>query len=177
MNDVNSMKKEKIGLLLAAVFLLGGCGLSQKVSKGSSSLVKAVFTREVDTLHLSLVSRSALNNDAGGVPLPTVVRVYQLKARPAFDTASYRMLQAQDTTVLSADLLSRQVLNVMPAASATVETPLTPETQYVAVIALFQSPDLAQDTWRVVLARDELEPDTPRVIDLRDNTLTLRKAK
>ncbi|MER2300088.1 MAG: type VI secretion system lipoprotein TssJ, partial [Pseudomonas sp.] len=31
-----------------------------------------------------------------------------------------------------------------------------------------------QDTWRLVLDRDDLDPDQARVIELGDNRLTLR---
>ncbi len=38
---------------------------------------------------------------------------------------------------------------------------------------MFMAPDEARDTWRVVLSRDELDPDAPRVIEASNNRLTL----
>ncbi|MBZ8402012.1 type VI secretion system lipoprotein TssJ, partial [Escherichia coli] len=43
--------------------------------------------------------------------------------------------------------------------------------------AMFLEPDRKKNTWRVVLSRDELEPDTPRLIEVSGNTLTLLPVK
>jgi type VI secretion system protein VasD len=42
------------------------------------------------------------------------------------------------------------------------------------VVALFRSPDAQGDSWRLVLARDQLDPDNARVIELGDNALSLQ---
>ncbi|HFO8104905.1 TPA: type VI secretion system lipoprotein TssJ, partial [Escherichia coli] len=42
---------------------------------------------------------------------------------------------------------------------------------------MFLEPDRKKNTWRVVLSRDELEPDTPRLIEVSGNTLTLLPVK
>jgi type VI secretion system protein VasD len=41
-------------------------------------------------------------------------------------------------------------------------------------VALFRSPDAQLDTWRLMLTRDDLDPDRARLIEMRDNQLTLR---
>lgn len=43
-----------------------------------------------------------------------------------------------------------------------------------AIAAMFLAPDQANDTWRVVLTREDLDPDKPRIIDAGDNRLVLK---
>lgn len=38
---------------------------------------------------------------------------------------------------------------------------------------MFISPDLSEDSWRVVLRREDLDPDNARVIELNTQTLAL----
>ncbi len=161
-------------VLLLLPLLLSSCGLSQRVAKGSSSTADAVFYRRIDTLHLMFSSRAALNNNEGGIALPTMVWVYQLKERKTFDTASYTSLLKQDNTVLATDLLDKQVVQVMPGFETTVTVPMQADAQYVAVVTLFMAPDLANNTWRTVIKRNDLSPDKGQVIELNDNRLQLR---
>ncbi|AEL72911.1 hypothetical protein YPPY66_3537 [Yersinia pestis PY-66] len=42
---------------------------------------------------------------------------------------------------------------------------------------LFRRPDRTRGTWKRVLSRDDLDPDEPRVVAVRDNTLILRSSK
>lgn len=161
--------------LLLLPLLLSSCGLSQRVGQGVSSVADVVLFRKIDTLHLTLSSRSALNNSEGGETLPTVVWVYQLKDRKTFDTASYGALLKQDNPLLTIDLLDKRVVQVMPANDATLAMPMHADTQFVAVVALFIAPDVKNNTWRIVIERNDLDPDKDRVIELNDNRLQLRK--
>lgn len=161
--------------LLLLPLLLSSCGLSQRVGQGASSVADVVFFRKIDTLHLTLSSRSALNNNEGGEALPTVVWVYQLKDRKIFDTASYSTLLKQDKTLLAADLLDKQVVQVMPNNDATLAVPMHADAQFVAVVALFMAPDMKNNTWRIVIERNDLDPNKDRVVELNDNRLQLRK--
>lgn len=58
-----------------------------------------------------------------------------------------------------------------------VDMPMDKNAQYVAVTGLFNSPDQVNDTWHVVLSRDELDPDKARVIDAGNNRLALKGLK
>lgn len=162
-------------IFMLCTLLLTSCGLSQRVSQGATSVADAVLYRKIDTLHLQLASRSALNHDEGGMALPTVVWVYQLKDRKTVDTARYSTLLKQDKTVLAADLLDKQVVQVMPANNVTLAVPLHADAQFVAIVALFMAPDRQNNTWRIVLDRNDLNPDKDRVIELNDNRLQLRE--
>lgn len=91
-------------VITGMVSLVTGCGLTQKVSEGTVSLTKSIFYKEIKTLHLDLSAREAANKNAQGIALSTVVRIYQLKDRKAFDSANYQSLFAQDSTVVVAPL-------------------------------------------------------------------------
>ncbi|MDE9608217.1 type VI secretion system lipoprotein TssJ [Citrobacter sp. BNK-39] len=160
-------------VITGLVSLVTGCGLTQKVSEGTVSLTKSIFYKEIKTLHLDLSAREAANKNAQGIALSTVVRIYQLKDRKAFDSANYQSLFAQDSTVVKADLLAQRDVRVRPGESVTVDIPLENEAQYVAVAGMFISPDQSEDSWRVVLRREDLDPDKARVIELNSQALVL----
>ena len=42
---------------------------------------------------------------------------------------------------------------------------------------MFISPDQANNTWRVVLSRDDLDPDKARIIEAGNNQLTVKAVK
>jgi type VI secretion system protein VasD len=163
--------------LIALSGMLAGCGLTQSVTDGTVSATKAIFYKQVTTLHLDFTARSASNNNPNGVPLSTVVRVYQLKDRKAFDTADYRALSAADSQEIKADLLATRDIRLPPEGAYSLEMPMEKEAQYVAVVALFLAPEIEQNTWRVVMKRDELDPDKPRKIELNNNRLVLQPFK
>ncbi len=164
----------KAGLAIAMISGLAGCGLTQTVAEGTASATHALFYKQVRVMHLDFSARGAVNNNQRGVPLSTVVRVYQLRDRKAFDTADYRTLLAGDSLQINADLLVQRDVRVMPDGSVSLDIPLEKEANYVAIMALFWSPEIEQNTWRVVLERDDLDPDKPRHIELNDNRLVLQ---
>ncbi|MGJ3449097.1 type VI secretion system lipoprotein TssJ, partial [Enterobacter sp. PTB] len=45
------------------------------------------------------------------------------------------------------------------------------------VVALFRQPDLKHNTWRLVLRRDDLDPDKARTVELGDGSLSLVPVK
>lgn len=160
------------------VAVLSGCGLAQKVADGTASTAQAIFYKQLKTLHLDLNGRSAINTDdaeMSGLSVPVLVRVYQLKGNKALESATYDDLLSQGERVLRDDLLDERVVVIKPGEAAQLSTPLQDDARYVAVVALFRSPDVIENTWRIVLQRDELEPDQARVLELGDNRLTLRQ--
>jgi type VI secretion system protein VasD len=157
--------------------LLAGCGLTQKVVDGTAATAQAIFYKQVQRLHLDFNGRSAMNTDTeemSGLSVPVLVRVYQLRGSNALERATYDELVSQGERVLRDDLVNEHVVVVKPGEAAQLSTSLQGDARYVAVVALFRSPDVVQDTWRLVLQRDDLDPDQARVIELGDNRLTLR---
>lgn len=157
--------------------VLSGCGLYQSVSDTSASIAKSVFYKQVKTLHLDFTGRAAMNTDSrdmSGLSVPTLVRVYQLRDGKTFAAASYESLLTDGSAALGADLLDERAVVVKPDEGAQLNVPMNKAAQVVAVVALFRQPDTTKNSWRLVLARDELDPDNARVIELGDNRLSLR---
>lgn len=82
----------QIALAAGITLILAGCGLTQKVTDGTVAVTKSIFYKQIKTLHLDIRAREAVNSNAGGVALSTVVRIYQLKDRKTFDTTDYPSL-------------------------------------------------------------------------------------
>ena len=106
-----------------------------------------------------------------------MVRVYQLKDRKAVDAADYQTLLSNADTVLKEDVLASKELLVMPNGSVSLNMPMDENAQFVAVVALFNRPDIKNNRWRMVLTRGDLDPDRPRTIELGDGWLSLVPVK
>lgn len=163
--------------LLALCGLLAGCGLTQSVSDGAVSMTKSIFYKKIKVLHLDFEPRAATNADEAQTPLATMVRVYQLKDRQKVDAADYQKLLRDADKVLKEDMVTSKSLLVMPKGSVTLNVPMDEEAQFVAVVGLFNRPDMKNNAWKLVLTRAELDPDIPRTIELGDGFLTLVPVK
>ncbi|SUI81553.1 Uncharacterized protein conserved in bacteria [Serratia quinivorans] len=166
-----------VALTAGIILMLTGCGLTQKVTDGSVAVTKSIFYKQIKTVHLDIRAREAVNNNAGGVALSTVVRVYQLKDRKTFDTTDYPSLFKDDSQAINADLVAEKDIRLQPGGAVMVDMPMDENAQYVAVAGMFMSPDQVNNTWRVVLSRDDLDPDKARVIEAGNNRLTLKALK
>jgi type VI secretion system protein VasD len=164
-------------LTLIACCLLAGCGLTQTVTDGTVSVTKSIFYKKIKTLHLDFSPRAAINADGAQTPLATMVRVYQLKDRKSVDSADYQTLLHNADAVLKDDALASKELLVMPKGSVALNIPMDENAQFVAVVGLFNRPDLKDNRWRLVLSRDDLDPDKPRTIELGDGWLSLVPVK
>ncbi|WP_341522097.1 type VI secretion system lipoprotein TssJ [Pseudomonas sp. G.S.17] len=163
--------------LLALGALLGGCGLTQKVTESTASMTKAVFYKQVKNLHLDFSGRSSANTDETDMTVlsvPTLVRVYQLRDNKAVERADYDKLVSNDDNALVGDVLDKRAVVVKPEEGAQLNVPMNEDAQFVVVVALFREPDTKLNAWRLTLTRDDLDPDRARVIELRDSQLTLR---
>jgi type VI secretion system protein VasD len=162
---------------LAFAAVLGGCGLVQSVKDTTTSTTEAIFYRQVKTLHLDLSARTAMNTestDMSALSVPTLVRIYQLRDSQSMQKATYDDMVEEGHSVLGADLLDERSVVAKPGEGVQLDVPLSKDARFVAVVALFREPDSTSQRWRLILTRDELEPDRPRVIELGDNRLTLR---
>ncbi|TPG55427.1 type VI secretion system lipoprotein TssJ [Ewingella americana] len=164
-------------LTLIACCLLAGCGLTQTVTDGTVSMTKSIFYKKIKTLHLDFSPRSAINVDGAQTPLATMVRVYQLKDRKSVDAADYQVLLRNADAVLKDDVVASKELLVMPDGSMTLNMPMDENAKFVAVVGLFNRPDLKDNRWRLVLTREDLDPDKPRTIELGDGWLSLVPVK
>ncbi|ELY3083844.1 type VI secretion system lipoprotein TssJ [Klebsiella aerogenes] len=160
--------------LCLPLLLLSSCGLYQKTKQGTQSVAKAIFYRQVETLHLTITARGAINADDAQQAMPLRIRVLQLNDRKTFDNTEYTDLLTQPDLVLKESLLTQRQLSVYPGQTVNLDIPMDEKAQFVAVVGLFRKPDRTRGTWKQVLSRDLLDPDEPRVIEVRDNTLFLR---
>lgn len=166
--------------LVVAVALLSGCGLTQSVVEGTKSATKSIFYKQITTLRLDFTGRAALNRDdqdMTALSVPTLVRVYQLRDGKALEKATYQSVLNEGDTLLQADLLAWREVVVKPGEGATLDMPLEKDAKFVAVVGMFRMPDTTKNTWRLVIPREQLEPDRARVIELGDNTLKLQPLK
>ncbi|WP_314138386.1 type VI secretion system lipoprotein TssJ [Buttiauxella noackiae] len=163
--------------MLMACALLAGCGLTQSVKDGTVSLTKSIFYKKIKMLQLDFTPRAAINADGEQVPLATMVRVYQLSDRKNVDAADYQTLLHKADMVLKDDVLATKSTLVMPLGSVSLNMPMDESAQFVAVVGLFNRPDMKNNTWRLVLNRDDLDPDKPRTIELGKDGFILQPLK
>jgi len=164
-------------LILLSPTLLSSCGAWQKTKQGTASIADAVFYRQVNTLHLTFTARMAINQDDAQQSMPLRLNILQLSTRQRFDNAEYSSLLAQPDWVLKESLVAQRQLSVMPGQSVSLDMPMEKQAQFVAVVGLFRQPDRERGTWKRVLSREELDADSPRTIEVRDNTLNLELLK
>lgn len=164
-------------VLLALCGLLAGCGLTQTVTDGTVNVTKSIFYKKIKVLHLDFEPRAAVNADEAQTPLATMVQVWQLKDRQKVDAADYQTLLRDADNVLKEDVVASKSLLVMPKGSVILNMPMNEEAKYVAVVGLFNRPELKNNTWRLVLTRDDLDPDKPRTLELGNGFLTLVPVK
>lgn len=163
-------------MMCSAFVLLSGCGLQQKVSNGTTSTFDAIFYKQIKTLHLDFTARESLNSDSrehNPLSQPVMVRVFQLRERKAFDGAVYQQLTGDAANVLKSELMADRDVVLTPGGDVSLNMPMEKEAQFVAVVALFQQPDMTKNNWRVVLERNQLDPDKARVIELSSHSLRL----
>ncbi len=144
---------------------------------GNKVCLQRRFYKKINTLHLDFTAREALNTDARenhSLSEPVVVRIYQLKDRQTFDRLVYQQLLEEGDILLAADLLASRDVVIGPGGDASLNMPLEAEATFVAVVGLFRHPDTQRNTWKQVLAREELDPDKPRIFTAEHNQLRLR---
>lgn len=177
---VTTLIKIRYAMMCSAVLLISGCGLQQKVSDGSAAAFDAIFYKQIKTLHLDFAARESLNSDSrehNPLSQPVMVRVFQLSERKAFYGAVYQQLTGDVTNVLNGELLADRDVVITPGGDVALNMPMEKESRFIAVVALFQQPDMAKNNWRLVLERNDLDPDRARVIELSSNSLSLVEKK
>lgn len=172
-----NIRPSRILWLCLPLLLLSSCGLYQKTKQGTESVAKAIFYRQVETLHLTFAARSAINVDDAQQAMPLRIRVLQLSDRKTFDNTEYTDLLTQPDVVLKDSLVTQRQISVYPGQTLNLDIPMDEKAQFVAVVGLFRKPDRTRDTWKQVLGRSDLDPDESRVIEVRNYTLLLKPVK
>ncbi|KTR92627.1 type VI secretion system lipoprotein TssJ [Pantoea dispersa] len=177
---LTSLIKSACWLPALLVFSLTGCGVTQGITDGTKSAFNAVFYKKIKVLHLDFTAREALNTDSresNSLSEPVVIRVWQLKDRKTFDKTVYQQLLRDGDTILKADLLATRDVVVKPGGDANLDMPMEEDAHFVAVAGLFRHPDRVNNTWKLVIGREDLDPDKPRILEAGNNHLTLQPLK
>lgn len=175
-----SLIKPAYWLPVLLAFSLTGCGVTQGITDGTKSAFNAVFYKKIKVVHLDFTAREALNTDSresNSLSEPVVIRIYQLKDRKTFDKTVYQQLLKDGETILKADLLATRDVVVKPGGDANLDMPMEEGAQFVAVVGLFRHPDMVNNTWKLVLKREDLDPDKARILEAGNNHLTLQPLK
>lgn len=130
----------------AALAILGGCG-------GKPVKEAPPPAGPPPELRISVSAAANANRGPGGKGLPIVVRLYELKARGAFDGADFYSLYDREAATLGAESIGREEATLAPGTERLVVRNLNPEARYLGVLAGFR--DIDHATWRTVL---ELRP-------------------
>jgi type VI secretion system protein VasD len=88
----------------------------------------------------------SVNPDIRGRPSPVIVRVYELKALGAFNSADFFSLFEKEQETLGSELVGREEYQMGPGESRPYRRQLQPDTKFIGVVAAFR--DLENSRWR-----------------------------
>lgn len=100
-------------------------------------------------VRVTLAASADVNPDANGRPSPIVVRIYQLKADAAFQSAEFFALYDNEQQALAADFISRDEFVLAPGASQQTQLAVSPAARFVGIVAAYR--DVRAAEWRVVV--------------------------
>ncbi|MDM0112096.1 type VI secretion system lipoprotein TssJ [Variovorax sp. J22R133] len=110
------------------------------------------FPREQTKLDLTIAAAEDVNPDDKGRAAPIMVRVYELKSPGTFESADFFTLNANDKSVIGADMLVRDEFILRPGDTKTIRRKSHPDLAAVGILAGYR--DLAHAEWRVVQKLD-----------------------
>lgn len=113
-----------------------------------------------NNVHLGLVSSADLNRNSFNETLPIVVRVYQLTTLDTFNRASFEQLWQADELLLGEQLLGKHEVVLQPETQRNYSLPLADGAQYVAVFALFRTPNDKGWRWGHKVSNDVFSLDS-----------------
>jgi type VI secretion system protein VasD len=117
-------------------------------------------------IHLNLQPAASLNVlNTEKKTYPVLVRVYQLSEEGAFTQASFQELWKNDAEVLGTTLLNRREIMLKPNEPQQVRFSKIPQAAFVAVVALFRSPDA--ESWRIIQPLNHSFSLVPNQVTLR----------
>ena len=108
----------------------------------------AMFSSEPQTT-VHIRSANYLNPNIYGHSSPVVLTIYQLKTQYAFHQADYNALTNNSGKVLGGDLIDKNTIEVRPNTQMKVNQPLSPNTQYLGIVAAYRNINNA--TWHKVV--------------------------
>lgn len=91
-------------------------------------------------MSLTLTAADRLNADDRGQPLPTVVRIYQLKAPTRLEHAEFEDVWLRASDTLAGDLVKVDEFTLFPNDKLEKPLALEKDTAFVAAVALVRKP-------------------------------------
>ncbi|MDR5842575.1 MULTISPECIES: type VI secretion system lipoprotein TssJ [unclassified Caballeronia] len=143
---------------VSLVLAVSACGTWQSVKDGTVSTTKAIFETKVKQMNLVVTARGALNQDARGVSLPVVLRIYQFNDDKPFATATYEQVLGGNDALKAATLWSRD-MTLGPGQKLEVSEPMDDAAKYVGVAAFYRNADSAE--WSVLVPKSQWKKTDP----------------
>lgn len=122
---------------------------------------------------VTLVSGALLNPDESGAPLPTEVRLVELRDPALVENTSFEDAWAP-AAPLSDAIVSTQVVTLYPGETAALALTPSPETRALVGIAIVRRP--AGRTWRVIVPMETLACGSHTTLPLRVDEYRIERA-
>jgi type VI secretion system protein VasD len=130
----------RAALALALISGVGACG-------GSQARPSCDFVPE--TGNLTIEAGERLNPDEQGQPLPTIVRVYQLKGIGSLEPSAFDAIWRDAPTVLGDTLLSVDEVTLYPGDTIVRSFERNPEASFIVGMAVVRRP--TGKSWRSIV--------------------------
>ncbi|HEY0709685.1 MAG TPA: type VI secretion system lipoprotein TssJ [Polyangia bacterium] len=140
-------------LLGGALAALAGLTVSACASKQAKDPGPCT---EPEKLPVLVDSAHDLNRGPGGQPLPTVVRIYQLKGTSHLNVVSLDEVMRNEKAALAEDLLEVQEITLKPKTRHYPELRRLTGATHIAVAAFFRQP--TAESWRAMVALPPADP-------------------
>ncbi|RMF19975.1 MAG: type VI secretion system lipoprotein TssJ [Gammaproteobacteria bacterium] len=121
------------------------CILLITLMTGCASWIRSDTTK----LDLRVTAGGDVNPDLSGRPSPVVVRVFELRASSVFENADFVALYEYTQDTLGVDLVKSEEWVLAPGENRRFKYALSPETNFVAVMAAYR--DISSANWRYTL--------------------------
>jgi type VI secretion system protein VasD len=143
---------------VSLVLAVSACGVWQSMKEGTVAATQAVFQTKVKQMDFVVTARGALNQDARGISLPVVLRIWQLKDDKPFATATYAQLLGGGDVLKTAVLWSRDV-TLGPGQTLKLSEPMDDAANYVGVAAFFR--DTTDAEWSMLIPKSQWKKTDP----------------
>lgn len=151
----NRQSSWALGAVAASLLALHGCSLF-----GGGDTTPG-------PVDVTVTAAARLNPDDGGQSLPTVIRIYQLKAASKAEAAQFEDIYRRDKEVLGEDLLQVDELVLSPGETARKTVSGDKGARAVMVVGVFRRP--SGNAWRIIteLQKGKAPPMAFRAEDYR----------
>jgi type VI secretion system protein VasD len=147
---------------------------ARSVGAGIALLALAIASAEADpaatSLELTIVGGPELNPNVQGRPSPVVVRIFQLGAEGAFQSADVGALFEHPEEALRDDLIAQAEFVLRPGDIQEQKLDLTPRVRALGIAAAFR--ELGQTVWHMTVPL-KMGRRNLLLIDLDRNTIRL----